>query len=303
MRPKAPSPFTPHMLDNHRQHFIAAIVFLLAAMGIPLLNSLLIHSHPGWTESQQYTRIFQAISSLLLFGLPSVAYAVCTGSPTAKKLYLVSVPRADWAYLLIIIIASIPAVNLLSDINLSIHLPGTMQTIEAEIRENHRLNELATERLINIGTPALLITNIITMALIPAFVEEMFFRGWIQTSLSRHINPHLAVIVTAVTFSALHFQPLAFLPRAAFGLIYGYILLRSGSLWLTITAHFVNNAAIVVIAFLNTAYGIAINTETPGTGESWYLSAAGIALLAFAIMQLKPSGGESPHGATDSECR
>ena len=279
--------FSRHLWEEHRQFLAPALVFLAAAFITPLLTSILALAVPGCTENTLYSRIIQVLSSILLFGIPPLTYALTARENPAASLGLIRPRTADWTYLLIVIISSIPAVNLLSDINLSIHLPESMQTPEAQIRESHRQSELSTDRLLNVSSPALMLANIITIALIPAVTEELFFRGWIQTSLARRMNPHIAILITAIVFSALHFQPLAFIPRTAFGLIYGYILLRSGSLWLTMTAHFVNNAVIVLFAYLSTAYGIGIDTQSPGTGSSWPLALAGLALLIFALARMK----------------
>jgi hypothetical protein len=47
----------------------------------------------------------------------------------------------------------------------------------------------------------------------------------------------------------MHLQFFGFLPRLALGALFGYLLVWSGSLWLPIVAHFVNNAAAVLVYF------------------------------------------------------
>jgi len=45
-------------------------------------------------------------------------------------------------------------------------------------------------------------------------------------------------------------QFLGFLPRLLLGLVFGYVYLWSGKLWLPILAHFINNVVPVITAFI-----------------------------------------------------
>ena len=95
-----------------------------------------------------------------------------------------------------------------------------------------------------------LIFNILVIALVPALGEEMIFRGWIQRQLMRIINrPHVAIWASAAIFSAIHFQFLGFLPRLLLGVLLGYLYFWTGSLWVSIFAHFLNNGLQVIAQY------------------------------------------------------
>jgi len=100
------------------------------------------------------------------------------------------------------------------------------------------------------GSSGALALNILIIAILPAFGEELIFRGVLQKILSDLFrNKHAAVWVTALFFSAVHLQFFGFLPRLILGLAFGYLYLWSGTLWLPIIAHFVNNAVPALGAF------------------------------------------------------
>jgi uncharacterized protein len=81
------------------------------------------------------------------------------------------------------------------------------------------------------------------MAFLPALCEETLFRGGLQNFLTRSTrNPWLAIIVVSILFSAVHLSFYGFLPRMFLGIILGLIYYYTGSLWLSILAHFANNA-------------------------------------------------------------
>nr|WP_233262096.1 type II CAAX endopeptidase family protein [Vitiosangium sp. GDMCC 1.1324] len=95
------------------------------------------------------------------------------------------------------------------------------------------------------------------MALIVASVtlgapvcEEFFFRGIFFQGLKSHGGPPLRMLVlSAVVFSAFHLDPVGFLARVELGVLFGWLLLRTGSLWPGILAHTANNLVSTVLFF------------------------------------------------------
>lgn len=81
------------------------------------------------------------------------------------------------------------------------------------------------------------------------FCEEFFFRGLMQRGAEKAFGPGRALIVTAVVFSAFHMDPIGFLARVELGLLFGWLMLRSGSVWPGIFAHFANNSISVGLYF------------------------------------------------------
>lgn len=91
---------------------------------------------------------------------------------------------------------------------------------------------------------------LLTVAVVPAVGEELLFRGIIQHRLEEiSRRPHLAIIVTAILFSFIHFQFAGFLPRIVLGLLLGYIFYWTRNLWMSILAHFLINGVQVATAF------------------------------------------------------
>ena len=87
------------------------------------------------------------------------------------------------------------------------------------------------------------------MGLIAALSEEFFFRGILQQMfIKNRVNAHVAIIITAILFSAFHLQFFGFLPRLFLGIILGYLYYITQNLWVSITAHFFNNAFAIVAA-------------------------------------------------------
>jgi membrane protease YdiL (CAAX protease family) len=96
----------------------------------------------------------------------------------------------------------------------------------------------------------MMIINLFIIAILPAVGEEFFFRGVLQKILIKLFKSgHVAIWVTAFIFSAMHFQFFGFVPRFILGLIFGYLFFWSGTLWLPVISHFINNAVPVIMAY------------------------------------------------------
>jgi len=79
----------------------------------------------------------------------------------------------------------------------------------------------------------------------------MFFRRVIQKKLKNILrNPHIAILITSFIFSAIHMQFFGFLPRFFLGMVLGYLFYYSGNLWMSVIAHFINNALAILLMYL-----------------------------------------------------
>jgi membrane protease YdiL (CAAX protease family) len=93
--------------------------------------------------------------------------------------------------------------------------------------------------------------NVLMVGLLTAIVEEFMFRGVLQTIFTRWTkSTHAAVWITAILFSAFHMEFFGFLPRLLLGVLFGYFVAWSGSIWTGVWAHFLNNSAAVIAAYL-----------------------------------------------------
>lgn len=87
---------------------------------------------------------------------------------------------------------------------------------------------------------------LMTVVIAP-LVEELFYRGLVQTAVRRRLSTVPAVGLTAAVFAALHFQPLQFPGLFVFGAVAGLLVVRSGRLGPAIAAHLGFNAAALVV--------------------------------------------------------
>jgi membrane protease YdiL (CAAX protease family) len=132
-----------------------------------------------------------------------------------------------------------------------------------------------------------LIFNIVAVALIPAFVEELFFRGALQKTIKNWSgNVVMSIVITAIIFSAFHFSYFGFLSRMLLGILLGFIFEYSGSIWLCILMHFINNA--IAIITLYTVRGNQAQVEkTMDESIPMYWGILAIGLVIYLLQQIK----------------
>lgn len=156
--------------------------------------------------------------------------------------------------------------------------------------------EKITKAFFSSNSMSSILTNLLMIVIIPAIGEEIFFRGLIQRYfISITKKQFWGIITSAFFFSFFHFQFQGFIPRFALGVLFGYMYVWSGSIWLPIIAHFTNNA-IVSIGYILIGAG-TVNSKVEDVGGLTYLWPIGlisIVAVAILLMKLKEENTEVP---------
>ena len=233
--------------------FAGAIVFTLAGFVIGAsiygLEPMLKMS-AGDPANLELLKLIQIVSSFGMFVVPAFLFAKLESKDWISYLKLVKVPLLFVLLTVLIMFSSGPALEFSMDLNKSMNFPGFLKDLEAwMLLKETQMEELTRQLLVMKSIPDLLV-NLLMLALIPAIGEELIFRGCLQKIFGRWTgNHHIAIWLTAIIFSTIHFQFYGFMPRMFLGALFGYLLVWSGSLWLPILAHFLNNGIAVITAF------------------------------------------------------
>ncbi len=216
-------------------------------------------------------RISTIVQDIVVFILPAIATAVVITRRPADLLLLGRRPGAViTAAALLGTIVSIPSMNHLIDWNASLPLPEALRTAEEQAQASINL-------LVGNGSWGSLVITLLIVGVMAGLSEELFFRGCMQRILSKSgLGTHGAIWVTAIVFSAVHMQFEGFVPRLLLGLWFGYLLVWSGSVWLPVMAHVLNN--------LLAATALWLGMRDPAAGEA--LSKFGSDSVTLAIISL-----------------
>ena len=224
------------------------------------------------TSSRYDIYVAQSISSFGTFFAPALLFSYCA----SKKWFSYSkadkiAPPSLAGYVLIISLFILPVIASLGYMNEQITLPEWMQKIETWMREMEEISKILLQTLTANSNISILLLNILIMALFPALFEEFLFRGTLQPFFSKWFaNKHVAIIVTAFIFSAIHLQFYGFIPRFLLGIYLGYLLIWGKSLWLPIFAHFMHNAVSLIFDYVAQRRGIDLETIDPNQFKEFY---------------------------------
>jgi uncharacterized protein len=197
-----------------------------------------------------FLKAAQVIMSTILFIIPAAVFCRYLRPERSAFLNLNTVPHIYYFITAgAAIFFALPAVAGFEEWNQAIHLPSSFSSLESWMRQKE--NDAAKLTLVFFQDKSTigLILNLLVMGLIAALSEEFFFRGVLQQMfIKNRVNAHVAIIITAILFSAFHLQFFGFLPRLFLGIVLGYLYHITQNLWVSITAHFFNNAFAIVAA-------------------------------------------------------
>ncbi len=184
----------------------------------------------------------------------------------------------------LIVLFSSPLLEFTNTLNQKMSLPSFLQNLEDWMKHKELEAEALTQQLLLMKGYKDLAINLLMIAILPAIGEELFFRGTIQ-NIFTHLfkNPHVAIWLTAILFSAIHVQFYGFLPRMFLGALLGYLFFWGKSIWLPILGHFLNNGFAVVMAFKLQQEGKSISEVENTVPLSWYVGLLS-AMLTFGLI-------------------
>ena len=261
--------------------FALGVLFSLNALVFNLpIHSISIADLNNNPQNIITAKVLQIFSQVGLFILPALLFAYLTNKAIKPELsFTSSLPTKTMLITVFSTLLAIPFINLLAQWNSNWHLPDFLSKTEEWMRVMQTQNDQLMELILIMDSPSSIALNFLMMAILPAIGEELIFRGVIQKQLTRWVsNPHLAIFLTAVFFSAFHMQFLGFLSRLLLGMLFGYLFYYSKNIWVPILAHFVNNSLALVLAL---TLGIGTNDDAFNDTASLSLS-----LMMFSLFMV-----------------
>lgn len=203
-------------------------------------------------QSLSILKYFQVVQSFGLFIIPPFIIAWALYGRPSEYLKYKKFPLFKTILLVIAIIYfSEPLINWLTEANSKLSLPNWLNSVQTWMIESEDNADKLTNAFLKTQSLSGLLFNLFMIGILPALGEELLFRGIIQQLFKKLThNAHAAIWISAAIFSALHLQFFGFLPRMVLGAMFGYMLEWSGTLWLPIIAHFVNNVTAVFAYYL-----------------------------------------------------
>lgn len=219
-----------------------ALGIAMPIFGVPISEMTSFTKNPKYINATRFVQFFTQIG--WFFASVWLISRLYIHKPLEYFDIRLPQPYAVWVLGLAGILTIQVLVGWSAQINAKIPLPDTLIRMEKDA-------EVLTGLFLKSETVWILIINLVIIAIIPGIGEELFFRGFIQKTFLRILNPHAAIWITAILFSAVHFQFMGFIPRMLLGAYLGYLAYYTGSILPSMLAHTFNNGMQVLMVYFN----------------------------------------------------
>lgn len=222
-------------------------------------------------------RVVQVVTTLIGFLLPAWAFATLAYKKASVFMGTSTLYTTRQFFLtLAVLLTSILALSALTYINEQIPLPTSWQIEIKALDAAYNKQIEAFTKMSGIGD---LMISLLTMAILPAVVEEILFRGCLQNIMvGLTKRAWLGIFITSILFSLMHLSWTGFLARLFLGLVLGLLYYYSKSIWLSITAHALFNGFQIIAVYLYPSL-VHHYTIVSSSWVSWAALALSITLL------------------------
>ena len=128
--------------------------------------------------------------------------------------------------------------------------------------------------------------------------EELAFRGYLLRALRLRFDARASIVVSALLFALVHLDPVRFLGLAGLGALFGWLAVRSGSVWPAVAAHAGNNA-VVSWVLVSSPGSAPVTAPPPSLAELLVASALGLAVLVPVLAFFSSAAAAAPPAAVD----
>jgi membrane protease YdiL (CAAX protease family) len=134
-----------------------------------------------------------------------------------------------------------------------------------------------------------LLTALFFLGLVPAFCEELFFRGYVLSGLRGGLGKTVGVLLVAFAFGAAHYSVHRLVMTMALGVLLGLLVVQFGSIVPAMLAHMMHNTLILLMGRPD---GLQPYLQRLGFGDVvptlWLVAAAGVAIAGILVCLFVP---------------
>lgn len=241
------------------------------------ITSINIHSPQRLINT---SLVIQGIESVFVFLLPAGIFAYLTHPRPSQYLGL-RAPGKKIQLLLaaLVMLGASPLLILIEN------LVGLIN-FGASIKASQLANENMMSAYMKMPGFTEFLRAFIVMAVVPAFGEEMFFRGVLMRfAKKRSHTMAIPMIFTAIVFAYAHTNIYGFLSIFIAGILLAVIYNLTGSLWCSILAHLSFNGFQIILSYIGNS-NATIKTYLESNSVPLYLVGAGAVIFGISFYLL-----------------
>ena len=233
MRDKEPTPTFAHAM------FCFVLIMMLQFASFKYLSRAAVNSS-GALDAAQTMKVM-LVQQLALIASPALLMGIML-TTSFWQTFRFRLPSCKMLGLAVVLAVSAHP--------LSLFLAGSLEWFFPKLPDG--ISELAK----NMGDPRQSVWMILLpFAVAPAFCEEVAFRGFMLSGLSRTGRTWLAIVISSLCFGIMHMIPQQIFNAALLGIVLGLMAIRSQSLWPCVLFHLCFNSLAVMHGRIGREFG------------------------------------------------
>lgn len=197
-------------------------------------------------------RLMNIAGEILFILLPALIFSKLIYENVTKVIRFRNAPWQEYLLFTLGMIVLIPLLqNFLSIQNFYFEMWSkdvkVLNDIKVFLDEMSKMIESTYGNLLSINSFLDAIIVILAVSIVPAICEETMFRGFIQKSFELRYKKIMGAFITAIFFGIYHFNPYALIPLIVLGFYFGYAVIKTNSIFVSMTLHFINNFSAIIL--------------------------------------------------------
>jgi uncharacterized protein len=231
--------------------FIGGVLIAIPVFQLSISDIQNIVSDVSNPENLTFLKYLQTLQAIGLFIIPAFIIGYIFDKSSLNYLaFKKNISFYSIFSIATIMLCSLPVINFLAKLNSDMQFPEFLKQVELWMKDKETAAQQITEAFLKMDSIGMLLFNIFMIGILPSIGEELIFRGILQRIFTEWTkNIHWGILIAAILFSGMHMQFYGFLPRFVLGALFGYLFYWSGSIWVPILAHFINNTTAVVLYY------------------------------------------------------
>lgn len=241
----------------------------------------------------QAALLYQFVGVVGIFLLPALLFGYFTHPKPLQYLGLRKPGKPiQWWLVVLVILSAVPVL-------VAIQSLLSMVELSASFKEMQEKKQSQMSGLLAMPNVLQFIVTFITIAILPAVSEELFFRGVMFRMAAKGTKKTIfAIVLTGLVFALFHDNIYGFVSIFLAGVLLAYIYYLTGSLWLSILAHMIHNGLQVILIYIfsgNAAMEKILKEDT----LPWYIPVIGLVIFTLSFYALWKNRTPLPENWTD----
>ncbi len=131
-----------------------------------------------------------------------------------------------------------------------------------------------------------LIVTFFIVSVLPGICEELLFRGFLLRGLRKRCSNSCAIVLVGLLFGLIHVDPYKLLSTTLLGILFGYMVVKTGSIFTGIIAHITNNTIPLLLFYAARTFREENLPLSPPSPEEIPLFQTIIALIPLIVIAL-----------------